>query len=211
MVVSVLCHFFSCPLVFQSKVFQKLYPAPPKREKELSPPGTVDALSRKPHVKGKASQRETATGEFSLTFGIAIYTLTNPQSYMPCQNIPPLLLHMHWGLLLLFSVSGDAGRKPIAANPGRRMYTVLPPPADHKTDSEKSVTLPQLESVNSADDPAGKAMYCAPERFTAWAFCSLAPSCVKSTQLNKDKPRWSIVFLNLNASPMVLEPPLFSL
>uniref|UniRef100_G3NUF8 Glutamate rich 1 n=1 Tax=Gasterosteus aculeatus aculeatus TaxID=481459 RepID=G3NUF8_GASAC len=105
--------------VFQSKVFQKLYPAPPKREKELSPPGTVDALSRKTHVKGKASQRETATGDFSLTFG-------------------------------------DAGRKPIAANPGRRMYTVLPPPTDHKTDSEKSVTLPQLESVNSADDPADR-------------------------------------------------------
>lgn len=41
-----------------------------------------------------------------------------------------------------------------AATPGRRMYTVLPPPADYKTDSEKSVTLPQFESINSAEDPA---------------------------------------------------------
>ncbi|XP_049917132.1 glutamate-rich protein 1 isoform X2 [Epinephelus moara] len=41
-----------------------------------------------------------------------------------------------------------------AATPGRRMYTVLPPPTDYKTDSEKSVTLPQFESINSAEDPA---------------------------------------------------------
>lgn len=43
-----------------------------------------------------------------------------------------------------------------AANPGRRMYTVLPPPADSNTESEKSVMLPQLENINSAEDPAGK-------------------------------------------------------
>lgn len=36
------------------------------------------------------------------------------------------------------------------------MYTVLPPPTDYTTDSEKSVTLAQLESINSAEDPAGK-------------------------------------------------------
>ncbi|XP_029316650.1 glutamate-rich protein 1 [Cottoperca gobio] len=49
---------------------------------------------------------------------------------------------------------GDAGTTQSAANLGRRMYTALPPPADYKTDSEKSVTLPQLESINSAEDPA---------------------------------------------------------
>ncbi|XP_040916816.1 glutamate-rich protein 1 isoform X2 [Toxotes jaculatrix] len=49
---------------------------------------------------------------------------------------------------------GDAGQTQSAANPQRRMYTVLPPPADYKTHSEKSVTLPQLESINSAEDPA---------------------------------------------------------
>lgn len=54
------------------------------------------------------------------------------------------------------SVSGDAGKTQSAANPGRRLYTVLPPPADCKTDSEKSITLPQLESINSAEDAAGK-------------------------------------------------------
>lgn len=53
-------------------------------------------------------------------------------------------------LLFAMSVSGDA------ATPGRRVYTVLPPPADYKTDSEKSITLPQSESINSAEDPAGK-------------------------------------------------------
>lgn len=54
------------------------------------------------------------------------------------------------------SVSGDAGKTQSAANPGRRLYTVLPRPADCKTDSEKSITLPQLESINSAEDAAGK-------------------------------------------------------
>ncbi|XP_041810121.1 glutamate-rich protein 1 [Chelmon rostratus] len=52
------------------------------------------------------------------------------------------------------TATGDAGKAQGAANPGRRMYTVLPPPANYKTDSEKSVTLPQLESINSAEDPA---------------------------------------------------------
>ncbi|XP_060919178.1 uncharacterized protein LOC132993380 isoform X1 [Labrus mixtus] len=41
-----------------------------------------------------------------------------------------------------------------AANPGRRLYTVTSPPADYKIGSEKSVTLPLLESINSAKDPA---------------------------------------------------------
>ncbi|KAI9537575.1 hypothetical protein NQZ68_023820 [Dissostichus eleginoides] len=48
----------------------------------------------------------------------------------------------------------DAGTTQSADNPGRRMYTALPPPADYKRDSEKSVTLSQLESINSAEDPA---------------------------------------------------------
>ncbi|TDG98650.1 hypothetical protein EPR50_G00202870 [Perca flavescens] len=52
------------------------------------------------------------------------------------------------------TVIGDAGTTQSATNQGRRMYTVLPPPADYKTDSEKPVTLPQLESINTAEDPA---------------------------------------------------------
>ncbi|XP_030299495.1 glutamate-rich protein 1 [Sparus aurata] len=52
------------------------------------------------------------------------------------------------------AAAGDAGKTQSATDPGRRMYTVLPPPADYKTDSEKSVTLAQLESINSAEDPA---------------------------------------------------------
>ena len=54
------------------------------------------------------------------------------------------------------SVSGDAGQTQSAPNPRRHMYTVLPPPADYKTQSEKSVTLPRLESINYAVDSAGK-------------------------------------------------------
>ncbi|XP_056152387.1 glutamate-rich protein 1 isoform X2 [Lampris incognitus] len=37
---------------------------------------------------------------------------------------------------------------------GRRVYTVLPPPADYKTGAEGSVTVPQPESINIAEDPA---------------------------------------------------------
>ncbi|XP_039643005.1 glutamate-rich protein 1 isoform X1 [Perca fluviatilis] len=57
------------------------------------------------------------------------------------------------------TVIGDAGTTQSATNQGRRMYTVLPPPADYKTDSEKPVTLPQLESINSAEDPAEKSVH----------------------------------------------------
>lgn len=67
-----------------------------------------------------------------------------------------LTIRVHRLLLFALSVSGDAGKTQSATDPGRRMYTVLPPPADYKTDSEKSVTLTQLESINSAEDPAGK-------------------------------------------------------
>ncbi|XP_047467248.1 glutamate-rich protein 1 isoform X2 [Mugil cephalus] len=48
----------------------------------------------------------------------------------------------------------DAAKSQSAANPGRRLYTVLPPPADYNIHSQESVTLPQLESINSAEDPA---------------------------------------------------------
>ncbi|XP_034714037.1 glutamate-rich protein 1 isoform X1 [Etheostoma cragini] len=96
--------------VFQTKVLQRLYPAAPKREKDPCPPCTLDVLSRKNDVKGKASQQDT--------------------------------------------VIGDAGTTQSTANQVRRVYTVLPPPADYKTDSEKSVTPPHLESINCAEDPA---------------------------------------------------------
>ncbi|XP_022606759.1 glutamate-rich protein 1 isoform X2 [Seriola dumerili] len=96
--------------VFQSKVFQRLYPAGPKLEKEASPPRMVEAVAKKTFVKRKASQE--------------------------------------------YTVAGNAGQMQSTANPCRRMYTVLPPPADYKTHAEKSVTLPQLDSINSAKDPA---------------------------------------------------------
>ncbi|XP_027130921.1 glutamate-rich protein 1 isoform X1 [Larimichthys crocea] len=57
------------------------------------------------------------------------------------------------------TAAADAGKTQSAANLGRRMYTVLPPPPDYKTDLEKSVTLPQLQSVNSAEDPAEESVH----------------------------------------------------
>ncbi|CAK6975400.1 glutamate-rich protein 1 isoform X1 [Scomber scombrus] len=96
--------------LFQSKVYQRLYPAAPKLEKDPSPPRIVEALAKKTHVKRKASQGDTD--------------------------------------------NRDAGMTQSASNLGRRVYTVLPPPADYKTDAEKSVTLPQLENINSAEYPA---------------------------------------------------------
>ncbi|CAJ1073870.1 glutamate-rich protein 1 isoform X1 [Xyrichtys novacula] len=36
----------------------------------------------------------------------------------------------------------------------RRLYTVLPPPADYKPDPEKSITFPLLDNIKSAKDPA---------------------------------------------------------
>lgn len=65
----VLCH-----LVFQSKVFQKLYPAAPKLEKEPSPPGIVEGLAKKVYVKRKASQEGSTTGK--ITFSSAFLALT---------------------------------------------------------------------------------------------------------------------------------------
>ncbi|KAM6968629.1 uncharacterized protein erich1 [Tautogolabrus adspersus] len=52
------------------------------------------------------------------------------------------------------STTEDALQTQSAANPGRRLYTVMSPPADYKIGSEKSVTLPLLESINSGKDPA---------------------------------------------------------
>ncbi|XP_034431477.1 glutamate-rich protein 1 isoform X2 [Hippoglossus hippoglossus] len=57
------------------------------------------------------------------------------------------------------TATGDAGQTPSAANPQARVYTVLPPPADYKTHPEKSVTLSQPESMNSAKDPAEESVH----------------------------------------------------
>lgn len=46
-------------------------------------------------------------------------------------------------------------KRQSAATPGRRMYTVLPPPADYDIHSEESVSLQQLKSINSVEEPAG--------------------------------------------------------
>ncbi|XP_005922437.1 glutamate-rich protein 1 isoform X1 [Haplochromis burtoni] len=52
------------------------------------------------------------------------------------------------------TASGDAVKRQSAAKLGRRMYTVLPPPADYDIHSEESVSLQQLKSINSVEEPA---------------------------------------------------------
>uniref|UniRef100_A0A8C4GIM2 Glutamate rich 1 n=1 Tax=Dicentrarchus labrax TaxID=13489 RepID=A0A8C4GIM2_DICLA len=76
-----------------------------------------------------------------------------------CCHPAALTIEVYYLPLFAMSVSGNAGKTQSAAIPGRRIYTVLPPPADFKTDSEKSVTLPQLESTNSAEDPADDSVH----------------------------------------------------
>jgi len=142
----VLCH-----LVFQSKVLQRLYPAAPKVEKEPSPPSIVEALANKTSVKRKASQGDNAAGKIR---NFDPLPLKHTHTY--CCHPTALNIWFHYFSLFATSVSGDAGQTQIAANPHRRMYTVLPPPADYKAHAEKSVTLAQLDSINSAEDPAGK-------------------------------------------------------
>lgn len=50
---------------------------------------------------------------------------------------------------VFFSV--DAGKTQSAEGPGRRVYTVLPPPADYQGDSERSCTPLQLEGTSDKD------------------------------------------------------------
>lgn len=94
--------------VFQSKVLQRLYPLPPKPEKEpsSSPP---EFVLEKSSVKQKASLEDgTITGDII----------------------------------------------PSSTQPGRRMYTVVAPPAEYKTGAEGSVTLSQPACINTVEDPA---------------------------------------------------------
>ncbi|XP_068195207.1 glutamate-rich protein 1 isoform X2 [Antennarius striatus] len=60
-------------------------------------------------------------------------------------------------------ITTDARKQQRATNPERRMYTVLPPPADYKANSEKSITPSQLESINTAQDPAEESSHDASE------------------------------------------------
>ncbi|XP_035598485.1 glutamate-rich protein 1 [Oncorhynchus keta] len=96
--------------VFQSKVLQRLYPLPPKLEKEpsSSPP---EFVLDKSSVKQKIGLEEC-------------------------------------------TITGDGGIIPSSTQPGRRMYTVIAPPAEYKTGAEGSVTLSQPAYINTVQDPA---------------------------------------------------------
>ncbi|KAM4724431.1 uncharacterized protein erich1 isoform 2-T2 [Anableps anableps] len=54
---------------------------------------------------------------------------------------------------------GNTEKPQNAATPCRRMYTVLPPPPGYNVHTEKSVTLPQLESINCAEEPAEESVH----------------------------------------------------
>ncbi|XP_064784551.1 glutamate-rich protein 1 [Oncorhynchus masou masou] len=97
-------------VVFQSKVLQRLYPLPPKLEKEpsSSPP---EFVLDKSSVKQKVDLEEC-------------------------------------------TITGDGGIIPSSTQPGRRMYTVIAPPAEYKMGAEGSVTLSQPAYINTVQDPA---------------------------------------------------------
>lgn len=57
------------------------------------------------------------------------------------------------------TASNDGGMIQGTTNPIRRVYTVLPPPADYKTSLERSATLPQPESINNAENPADESSH----------------------------------------------------
>lgn len=48
------------------------------------------------------------------------------------------------------------GKPQSGAGTGRRMYTVLPPPADYKADPETSAPLPEPDDIKNGEDAAGK-------------------------------------------------------
>lgn len=56
--------------------------------------------------------------------------------------------------LLFIDLKGNKETMQSVANPGRRVYTVVPPPADFK--AEESVNLPSSGSANSDKDSAGE-------------------------------------------------------
>lgn len=52
------------------------------------------------------------------------------------------------------TATGDGGLIPDQARPGRRVYSVLPLPAEYQTGAEGSVTLSQPTGLHTAGDPA---------------------------------------------------------
>ncbi|XP_034015622.1 glutamate-rich protein 1 isoform X2 [Thalassophryne amazonica] len=50
--------------------------------------------------------------------------------------------------------TGDAAPTQSAVDSGKRLYTVLPPPADWKADCVQSFTPTEIRSINAAEDPA---------------------------------------------------------
>lgn len=133
--------------VFQSKVLRRLYPATPKLEKKPSPPHSVEGLANKACVK-----RKTPKG------GLVIGKVTVKNRYINIQTHDSLrATSITWLLLLLFIfVTGNKETTQSVANPGRRVYTVVPPPADFKAHAEESVNLPSSGSTNSDKDSAGE-------------------------------------------------------
>lgn len=64
---------------------------------------------------------------------------------------------MMW-LLHFISVTDNKDTTCRVANPGSRVYTVLPPPADYKAHAGESVNLFTSGSADSDKDSAGKSV-----------------------------------------------------
>lgn len=115
-----------CLPVFQSKVLQRLFPAAPKHESSRL---QVENPPNPPCRRRKAS-RPSATGAGLMEINM-VYIRTF-QTHL----LPP------------FSLVA-AGKT--AEAPGRREYTVLPPPADYRADSERSHARFQLDGTSDKD------------------------------------------------------------
>lgn len=128
--------------VFQSKVLQRLYPTTPELEKKQSPPRSPENLTNQACVNRKSLKDGPVVGK------------------IPVKSIMIISKYTVYGELLcfffFFPVAENKETTQSAANPGRRVYTVLPPPADYRADAGESVKLLTSGSTDSDKDSAGE-------------------------------------------------------
>lgn len=131
--------FELCPSVFISKVLHKLYPAAPKLE-PIAP--HVEDQAKSISVKRKASKEGTTIGKITnYLFSSFFWFISQFPKSMQTEVLPTCFSTLEF----------VAGERPSLDGVGRRMYTVLPPPADYKPD-----LVPELENVNSDSATAGE-------------------------------------------------------
>lgn len=142
-----------CPPVFQSKVLQRLFPAAPKYESSRL---QVENPSDPPCGKRKASRPSgTSAGLMKIK---TVYIRTYKTNLLPLCSLVA------------------AGETLSAEAPGRRLYTVLPPPADYKADSERSPTRFQLDGTSDKDAAGTLVVIIVHDQlsstFSRWVICN---------------------------------------